>query len=189
MPQLLYLVRHLPTPWNIDHKLQGRADIDLVPPNAETLSLIAQRADVLRSIANLKTFSSPRRRAAETARLYGFPAANLTDELIEFDFGDFEGSRRSEFLKTVGPDWFENPGNVVMGEAVTDLGRRVSGFLGAVSDYDAVAVFGHGCWIRAAISLTSRGNLSAMNKVTVPNNAMIQIDFSQPVGESRIRFL
>lgn len=189
MPQLLYLVRHLPTPWNIDHKLQGRADIDLVPPDAETLALIAQRADVLQSIAGLQAFSSPLRRAAETARLYGFPAANLTDELIEFDFGQFEGSRRSEMLEKVGSDWFENPENVVLGEAVTDLGRRVSDFLGAVSAHDAVAVFGHGCWIRAAISMASRGDLSDMNKVTVPNNAMIQIDFSQPVGEFRIRFL
>ena len=46
--------------------------------------------------------TSPRERARRTAELAGFPAAEVDDDLVEWDYGDYEGITTDE-IRRVGP--------------------------------------------------------------------------------------
>lgn len=79
---LLALIRHAPTAWSNEGRMQGRAD----PPLALPLPDWRWPA----ALDGFRVITSPLRRAVETARLLGVPAT--TDpRLTEMDWGDWEG--------------------------------------------------------------------------------------------------
>lgn len=82
----LALLRHGPTEWNAAGRLQGRADIPLSPAGREA---IRQRR-VPAELAGLRWLASPLTRARQTAELLGVAAEPVPD-LIEMDYGDWEG--------------------------------------------------------------------------------------------------
>ncbi len=83
------LVRHGETEWSRDGRHTGRTDI----PLTERGRLQAQAVGAAlggREFALVLT--SPLSRAAETCRLAGFgDRAERRDELMEWDYGDYEG--------------------------------------------------------------------------------------------------
>jgi len=96
---LLALLRHGPTKWTIEHRLQGRADL---PLSAEG------RADVRGwhlpgEVTQFQWLTSPLGRARETARLLGHPQARIDERLIEMSFGEWEGRRTADLRVELGP--------------------------------------------------------------------------------------
>ncbi len=92
----LYIVRHGKTDWNVERKLQGRADI---PLNEDGREAARKTAQGIRSIPLDLVISSPLLRARETAEILvkgrGIPF--FTDErLEEISFGEMEGQTKSE---------------------------------------------------------------------------------------------
>ncbi len=85
----LALLRHGHTEWNRAGRIQGRSDIPL--DNAAREELAAQALPAPWDRADL--WSSPLFRAAETARLVAGRAPETADELIEMDWGGWEGLR------------------------------------------------------------------------------------------------
>lgn len=83
---MLALLRHAPTEWNRDRRLQGRADI---PLSAEARTQYA-RQRLPRDLGGFAVRCSPLRRAVETAALLGL-AATPDPRLIEMDWGGYEG--------------------------------------------------------------------------------------------------
>ncbi len=87
------LIRHYPTAWNVEKRLQGQADIPLTDTARQTLSGLAMPPPW--SAARL--IASPLSRAAKTARLL---AAERTVEqeprLVELSWGDWEGRLAAE---------------------------------------------------------------------------------------------
>ena len=88
---MVYIMRHGKTDWNEKHKLQGRTDI----PLNEDGRLMAQTArEEYRDVHFDLCFSSPLKRAAETAEIFlrGRDVPIQTDErLLEMSFGVYEG--------------------------------------------------------------------------------------------------
>lgn len=87
----IYLFRHGETEWNKERKMQGRSDI---PLNESGRALAAETAEALAGIPFDRAFSSPLKRAYETAEILlagrGIPLE--TDErLMEISFGCCEG--------------------------------------------------------------------------------------------------
>ena len=80
------LIRHAPTTWNAEHRLQGRTDI---PLSAEGRSL-AGTWRLPQEIADFEIWASPLTRTLETASLLGL-SPRLDDRLIESSWGDWEG--------------------------------------------------------------------------------------------------
>ena len=83
------LVRHGETEWSRTGKHTGRSDIPLTDAGRRD-------AEVLRGSLSsrpfARVFSSPLSRALDTCRLAGLGAAAETrDELLEWDYGDYEG--------------------------------------------------------------------------------------------------
>ena len=89
------LLRHFPTSWNLEHRLQGQTDIPLTDEARQELHRLALPApwDTARIIA------SPLKRADETARILarGRPVAN-EPRLVEISYGEWEGQHGAYLL-------------------------------------------------------------------------------------------
>jgi len=90
---LIVALRHAPTAWNRDQRLQGRTDVAL----DEDGVAVAARWRIEPDWAGYRILSSPLQRARMTAAIL-FPDAEIGIDrrLIEMDFGTWEGKRLSE---------------------------------------------------------------------------------------------
>ncbi|MFC6668864.1 histidine phosphatase family protein [Marinobacterium aestuariivivens] len=94
----LICLRHWPTRWNAEKRLQGRCDLPLSETSIEAL----QRRRIPASLTAIRWYCSPLRRARETAELLGL-GATPEASLIEMDWGDWEGKTVLE-LREADPD-------------------------------------------------------------------------------------
>ena len=90
---LIVALRHAPTAWNRDQRLQGRTDVAL----DEEGVAVAARWRIDPAWAGYRILSSPLQRARMTAAIL-FPDAEIGIDrrLIEMDFGTWEGNRLAE---------------------------------------------------------------------------------------------
>jgi probable phosphoglycerate mutase len=148
----LVIVRHGETEWSKAWKHTGRTDLPLTDAGRAA-------AASLRPMLAGRTFAlvltSPLQRARETAALAGFPDAEPSDDLVEWDYGDDEG-RTSVEIREERPGWSiwsDGPKN---GETIAQVAVRaervIDRALGADGD---VLAFAHGhvlriltaCWV------------------------------------------
>lgn len=126
----LCLVRHAPTAWNEAGLLQGRAD----PPLSAEGRAAVGRWRLPPWTAAARAWTSPLRRAVETAALLGRGDAVVVPELVEMDWGALEGRSLVELrlanprgmaaLEARGLD-LEPPG----GESPRRVAARLADFL------------------------------------------------------------
>lgn len=99
---ILGVIRHGPTEWNRDKKLQGMSDI---PLSAEGRAAVSTWR-VPEEFRGWRWIASPLDRAQETARLIGAPPGLRTEPLLrEMSFGAWEGRTIAELLAEGGPDF------------------------------------------------------------------------------------
>jgi len=136
----LALLRHGHTAWNRAGRLQGRIDQPLDDEARTHLS----RLRLPNPFVNATLFSSPLVRAVETARLVSGREPLIVPDLIEMDWGAFEGQRGVDLIEDSSSghrhieDWgwdFRPPG----GETPHEVWLRVEPWLRALRG-DAVAV-------------------------------------------------
>ena len=98
---LIVALRHAPTAWNRDKRLQGRTDVAL---DEEGIA-VAARWRIDPEWAGYRVLSSPLLRARMTASIL-FPDAEIGIDrrLIEMDFGAWEGRRLTELRADPGGD-------------------------------------------------------------------------------------
>jgi len=87
----LVLLRHGPTAWTREHRLQGRTDLSLDVDGRASVRGWALPAD----LRNLRWLTSPLKRCTETAALLGLEPA-IEPRLIEMDWGRWEGRAIAE---------------------------------------------------------------------------------------------
>jgi broad specificity phosphatase PhoE len=95
---LFALVRHLPTAWNEEGRLQGRSD----PPLAASAASRTWRLPS--EFEGFRVLASPLRRAVDTARLFGVAAPEIEPRLVEMAWGEWEGSTLAELRKRLGAE-------------------------------------------------------------------------------------
>jgi probable phosphoglycerate mutase len=95
------MVRHGTTEWSLNGRHTGRTDLPLTPDGERRAAALAP-ALAGRDFALV--LASPLRRARDTARLAGFPDAEVTDDLREWDYGHYEG-RTTADIRTDDPGW------------------------------------------------------------------------------------
>lgn len=136
----LALLRHGHTDWNRAGRIQGRSDIPLDAQARADLSALRLPAPW----DSAALWSSPLSRASETAALVSGRTPQIAPELIEMDWGDFEGQRGEELIASPGSgyrhieDWswdFRPPS----GESPRDVEARLRPWLSRVTA-DNVAV-------------------------------------------------
>jgi len=143
----IWLVRHGETEWAKSGRHTGRSDIPLTDEGRRQALALASR---LAGHPFALVLTSPRSRAAETARLAGFPDAVVDPNLGEWDYGEFEGRTTADIRAEV-PDWSIWTGPWHKGETVDDVGRRADRCIERclAPDVDGdVLLFAHGHLLR-----------------------------------------
>jgi len=82
----LLIIRHGPTEWNVEKRMQGRSDIPLSEAGRQAVGEWA----VPTEFVDYRWISSPLGRAVETARLLG-AEPEVDPRLIEMSWGQWEG--------------------------------------------------------------------------------------------------
>lgn len=99
---IVYLARHGETAWTVSGQHTGLADLPLTERGESNARMLGQR---LHGVVFAKVFTSPLRRALRTCELAGFaPVAETDPDLVEWDYGEYEGRRTVEILAE-RPDW------------------------------------------------------------------------------------
>ncbi|HEY2381905.1 MAG TPA: histidine phosphatase family protein [Terriglobia bacterium] len=170
----LILVRHGLTDWNVERRYQGRFDI---PLNAAGRAQAETLKEQLKSIPFDHLYSSPLRRALETASIIaGGQTIECDDRLAEIDHGVWQGKTHDEIAALWPRDWQTwntDPGNFTPpgGESVSDLRSRVNAFIGDMQG-EAILCVSHGVVIQTFLSTVSGAVTSAQQ---VPSNGSLQI--------------
>ena len=151
------LIRHGPTDWNAEHRLQGRADRPLSDQGRAAVSEWAVPADYL----GFDWVASPLARARETASILGLDVARLEPAIVEMDWGDWEGRTRPELDEIYGDEVSKRAARGLdlrphNGESPRDVRERVAAWAReiAASGRPTGAVCHQGI-IRAALSLAT----------------------------------
>ncbi len=94
---MLYVIRHGQTDWNVQKKLQGRADIEL---NSNGREQAKETMEKLRNVPIDFIISSPLKRASQTAEIIN-SVKNIPivfdERIAERDFGEMEGMYKQQF--------------------------------------------------------------------------------------------
>ena len=117
------LIRHGETEWSRTGQHTGLSDIPLTKQGINEARAIGHR---LNGVSFNHIWTSPSKRARDTAQLAGFKA-EISHYLKEWDYGDYEGKTSQEIWKA-NPGWTifsQNPPN---GETAEEVGKRADHF-------------------------------------------------------------
>ncbi len=98
------ILRHGPTDWNAEKRLQGRADRPLSESGRAAVTLWRTPE----TVESWRLVSSPLRRATSTAELLTGRAPVIEPRLTEMDFGDWEGQRLADLRRSLGEEMRQN---------------------------------------------------------------------------------
>jgi broad specificity phosphatase PhoE len=141
----IWLVRHGETEWTRSRKHTSRTDVELTPAGEENARALSP---VLAEHSFAAVFTSPRTRARRTAELAGFPDAQLDDQLVELDYGDYEGRTTAE-IREERPDWVLWRDGAPGGESIEDVSKRADEVSKRIEPINGdVLLFGHGHFSR-----------------------------------------
>ena len=149
-PMRLVIVRHGETDWTLAGRHTGTTDLSLTAVGriqaASLGSLLARVIDGQHAVL----FSSPRRRATETAAL-ALPGhlATIDPLIAEYDYGNYEGLT-TEQIGQLMPGWDLWRDGCPNGESTADVGQRADAFIHAHagSGTQPVVVVTHGHFSR-----------------------------------------
>jgi probable phosphoglycerate mutase len=128
LPQV-YFVRHGETAWSLTGQHTGRKDLPLTERGERDAMALKER---LRGLEFAKVFTSPLQRAMRTCELAGFGAvAERDSDLMEWDYGQYEGRRLADILKE-RPDWFLFRDGCPGGESPQEVGIRADRVLSRI---------------------------------------------------------
>ena len=129
----ILITRHGQTDWNLQRKLQGRADIELNHTGIEQAKIA--REELVNEKIDL-IICSPLKRARQTADIIneGRNIPIIIDERIsERDFGEFEGKNRNEF--SFEDFWsYKKAENYEKAEKIQDFFERIYSFLADIKE-------------------------------------------------------
>ncbi|HEY5051241.1 MAG TPA: histidine phosphatase family protein [Acidothermaceae bacterium] len=137
----LVLLRHGATEWSAGGKHTGRTDVPLSSLGERQAARVA-RIIAARSFALV--LASPLRRAQETAALAGLSHIETDADLVEWDYGGYEGLTTSQ-IRAILPGWslwrdgVTAHGDGQPGENAADVGGRADRVIARV-----LPVLGHG---------------------------------------------
>jgi broad specificity phosphatase PhoE len=153
----LLVVRHGQTEWSRSGQHTGVTDLPLLPEGeVQARALGPALAD--RRIVEVRV--SPRQRARRTAELAGLQPTAVDDDLVELDYGGYEGRTTAEISAGLGREWSiwrdgtvpgATPGET-LAQAATRVDRVIERVLPRLDDGDVVLV-AHGHVLRV---LTAR---------------------------------
>ena len=146
----VYLVRHGETEWTLSGQHTGLTDLPLTSEGEEQARDLRDR---LKVTTFAKVFTSPLQRAVRTCELSGYgPVAQTDRDLVEWNYGDYEGRKRSQILAE-RPDWLIFRDGCPNGESPQAVAIRADRVISRVRHVDGnVLVFSSGHFLRVLIA-------------------------------------
>ena len=118
---VIYVARHGETAWSLSGQHTGVTDLPLTERGERNARRLGER---LKGLSFAKVFTSPLQRAARTCELAGFGAAAEIDrDLLEWNYGEYEGRRTAEILAE-RPGWQLFHDGCPGGESPDEIGAR-----------------------------------------------------------------
>lgn len=148
--QSVVLVRHGETEWAAEGRHTGRTDVPLTAHGRDEARCLPS---MLAGRRFTRVLVSPLWRARETCALAGYgAAAEVTPDLLEWDYGAYEGRTTAEILAE-RPGWslWDDgvPRTAGSGETVEEVGARADRVIAEVlATRGDVALFAHGHVLR-----------------------------------------
>lgn len=145
--QRVTVVRHGQTEWSASGRHTGRTDIELTEQGRHDAGVVGAR---LGTQTFDRVWTSPLRRAADTCALAGYgDVAEPMDDLVEWDYGDYEGLVRAEIVADT-PGWQVWTHGAPGGESVAAVQTRVDAVVARLLDAPGhTLIFAHGHLLRA----------------------------------------
>ena len=124
---VIYLIRHGETEWSRTGRHTGRTDVPLTEQGRRNADRLAPD---LAALAPGLVLCSPLSRAQETAQRAGLRPDEVTDDLLEWDYGAWEGRTTAQIRAESGdPAWVvwdhPIPPGTSKGEQLSDVAERV----------------------------------------------------------------
>ena len=117
----VYLARHGETAWSLSGRHTGLTDLPLTERGEANARALGDR---LQGLAFGLVLTSPLQRAKRTCQLAGFGDAAVQDrDLVEWNYGSYEGRRTAEILQE-RPGWQLFRDGCPSGESPADTGSR-----------------------------------------------------------------
>jgi broad specificity phosphatase PhoE len=148
---VIYLARHGETAWSLSGQHTGLTDLPLTERGERTARRLGER---LKELTLNKILTSPLQRARRTCELAGFGnVAEVDHDLVEWDYGQYEGRRTAEILAE-RPDWQLFRDGCPSGESPAQVAVRADRVVGRVRAVQGdVLLFSSGHFMRV---LTAR---------------------------------
>ncbi|NKY86761.1 acid phosphatase [Nocardia veterana] len=149
----LVLLRHGETAWSAARRHTGRTDIALTE-RGERQARAAATVLAGLDLSDPLVLTSPKQRAVRTAELARLPEPRIDDELVEWDYGEYEGLTTPQIREST-PGWTIFTGDVPGGESVDAVGARADRVLESVAPalrIRDVVLVGHGHFSRVLIA-------------------------------------
>ena len=144
--QTIYLARHGETAWSRSGQHTGLTDLPLTDRGECEARRLGGR---LNGIEFSRVLTSPLQRAKRTCELAGFGSrAEVERDLVEWDYGDYEGLRTADILAR-RPNWEMFRDGFPGGESFDQIAARADRLVDRVRSIDgAVLLFSSGHFLR-----------------------------------------
>ncbi len=141
----VWLVRHGETEWSKSGRHTGTTDL---PLTTEGVAAATALKDKLAGTTFDLVLCSPRQRARHTAELAGVSDVTIDDDLVEWNYGDYEGRTRAD-IQIERPDWSVWTDGAPSGESPDETKVRVDRVITRCRDTGGrVLLFAHGHILR-----------------------------------------
>ena len=137
----LVVVRHADTDWSASGRHTGLTDVPLNETGRAVALALGERLARWRFVA---VWSSPLRRARETCELAGHGPAQLHPELVEWDYGEYDGRTTAE-IRAERPGWDLWRDGCPGGEDAAAVGARADRALAQLPDGDLLVFYTGTC--------------------------------------------
>ncbi|KRE41482.1 histidine phosphatase family protein [Knoellia sp. Soil729] len=182
----IVLVRHGKTEWSESGQHTGTTDLPLLEQGeADAATLAPRLADFDFGLV----LSSPLQRSLRTAEIAGFPSPEVDPNLVEWDYGAYEGRTTKDIRAELGYDWTVFEDGVVPGaspgETVEEVAARASRVLLRAAPVVAsrdVLLFGHGHALRilATVFLREQPRGAAKLLLDAGSVSVLEYEREQP---------
>jgi broad specificity phosphatase PhoE len=143
---VVYVARHGETAWSLSGQHTGITDLPLTEHGQRNACRLGER---LQGLTFTRVFTSPLQRARRTCELAGFGAvAEIDRELLEWNYGEYEGRRTAEIL-TERPGWQLFRDGCPGGESPDQIGARAGRVVSRLrAIHGDVLIFSSGHFLR-----------------------------------------
>lgn len=176
------LLRHGPTEWNAQGRVQGSVD---TPLSAEGMARMSGLA-LPEGFEAARRYCSPKLRTRQTAQCLGIENPILDERLVEQNWGHWEGLTKAGMMARDGDDAFEKAGasrglefRPPGGESTGEVHARLRRFLSdiATRNEDAVVVTHLGV-LRAAYAIATGWDLSGPMPPALDTKAVLVLNLT-----------